>query len=413
MISKTFTTSILALCMAILFSTTSFAQSNYLAGYLINNNLDTLKGLIDYRNWERNPTAISFKTSDGDIEKYYLPTDIKEFVVADEIYVSAIVDIMTLDNFSGVLQYDAAIKTKKDTVFLQSLVIGDKDLLFLKDRDGIEQFYMQTDTSLMLLKYKKYLVEKDGGKAYAENKSFAGQLVYTFRDCADIRDKTRSLEYNKSNLTKLFVEYHKCTNQTIDFEKKKDKGGIKITALAGLSHYSVEIVSDNYYLEEVPFTPSTNFAAGICFDFILSRNLGKWSIAEELLYTSFETGGHYDDVLNPATIEIAIDQLKINNMARYRTPAGKFNILANAGISLAFGLHSVNIRHDESIFHPPADGPAIGIIRSGEVGFIIGTGLSYKAYSLQIRYETSNGFSGIRDVGTPTKRWYVLAGYTF
>ncbi|NJK97917.1 MAG: hypothetical protein HC905_26095 [Bacteroidales bacterium] len=40
----------------------AYSQENYIPGYVIENG-DTLKGFIDYRNWEKNPNQIAFKTS--------------------------------------------------------------------------------------------------------------------------------------------------------------------------------------------------------------------------------------------------------------------------------------------------------------------------------------------------------------
>ena len=38
-----------------------FSQSNYYEGYVVKNNGDTLKGYIDYRNWEYSPVSFNFK----------------------------------------------------------------------------------------------------------------------------------------------------------------------------------------------------------------------------------------------------------------------------------------------------------------------------------------------------------------
>jgi hypothetical protein len=46
------------------------AQSNFRDGFVITNG-DTLHGLIDYRQWEKNPSAIKFKNDiNSDVVKY-------------------------------------------------------------------------------------------------------------------------------------------------------------------------------------------------------------------------------------------------------------------------------------------------------------------------------------------------------
>ena len=37
----------------------TFSQENYLPGYVIKQDADTLYGYLDYRNWEKNPNKIN------------------------------------------------------------------------------------------------------------------------------------------------------------------------------------------------------------------------------------------------------------------------------------------------------------------------------------------------------------------
>ena len=113
----------------VIFLTASFlqlvAQSNYQAGFVVTNNGDTLDGSIDYKRWDRSPGRISFKTSSE--SKVYAPLDIKSFMVANETYVSAIVDVDISPFKIGELDDVSQPIFSKDTVFLQSLIEGDKE----------------------------------------------------------------------------------------------------------------------------------------------------------------------------------------------------------------------------------------------------------------------------------------------
>src|ERR1700733_3263657 len=44
----------------------TLAQSNYKPGYVVTLKGDTLRGFIDYKGWDSNPTAISFKKAISD-----------------------------------------------------------------------------------------------------------------------------------------------------------------------------------------------------------------------------------------------------------------------------------------------------------------------------------------------------------
>src|ERR1700712_5017910 len=52
--------------IAILLPFTIFAQSNYRPGYVIQSNGDTLKGYINYREWDQSPKSIEFKNNTAD-----------------------------------------------------------------------------------------------------------------------------------------------------------------------------------------------------------------------------------------------------------------------------------------------------------------------------------------------------------
>src|ERR1700743_524940 len=68
------------LLVALLLPAASFAQSNYKPGYAVTLKGDTLKGLIDYREWNTNPSSINFKTTAADNKARELtPEDIKVF----------------------------------------------------------------------------------------------------------------------------------------------------------------------------------------------------------------------------------------------------------------------------------------------------------------------------------------------
>ena len=70
----------------------AFSQENYIPGYVIKNNNDTVFGFVDYRNWSKNPVMVKFKKNIEDAPISFNPTDITEFKVDGEIYVSGIIN---------------------------------------------------------------------------------------------------------------------------------------------------------------------------------------------------------------------------------------------------------------------------------------------------------------------------------
>ena len=61
-------------------------------GYVIKIGGDTLKGLIDYRDWDENPDIIFFKEKLVDNEINFKPLEIQGFAVSNVKYESAIIE---------------------------------------------------------------------------------------------------------------------------------------------------------------------------------------------------------------------------------------------------------------------------------------------------------------------------------
>ena len=164
----------------------SYSQKNYLPGYVINEMGDTILGYIDYRNWERNPHEVGFKQKIENESTYYLPTEITEFGVLDEIYVSGIVNAEISPRDTREFQYNSDPILKNDTAFLQTLIRGNKSLYFYKDFFGYDNYYIQQDSSFVLLIHKKYLQNHEDKIIITENKYYLSQLFEYLNECQSI-----------------------------------------------------------------------------------------------------------------------------------------------------------------------------------------------------------------------------------
>jgi hypothetical protein len=400
---------------------TSFCQENYLPGYIIRLQGDTLRGYIDYRNWDRNPDNISFKTTPGDKNLHYTPMDIKAFGVLDEIYESAIMETEVSPTDTKELRYEKELDILMDTAFLQAVVKGVKSLYYFKNRLGKEQFYIRKDSSYVLLVNKKYLKDQDGQTGIAENKKYIGQLMLYLADCPAIQQKSKNLEYRKNSLESLFLYYYKCTQFPIAFHKKTEKVTTQVGVLAGVSWADLKFSGNFAYLTDAGYPPSINFTGGVFFDVILSRNRGKWSLCNELIFTSYEVDGRYDLYSNANKYTIVYTTLgyaylKMNNMLRFKYPIGKFFLYLNTGMSNGYAIHETNYaKQEQKLFTQVRveEGKALNDTRRYEMGFLLGLGTKFKKYSFEIRYESGNGMSTYTDLKSATMRLYFLLGYRF
>lgn len=111
-------------------STVTQAQKNLHPGYVVLTNNDTLRGLIDYKEWHRNPSAILFSSSPGlDAKKYTLNDLIYFEVSGKESYRRYVVRIsLSTELLSNLTTKDTT--TKAEAVFLKVIQKGQNVDLF-------------------------------------------------------------------------------------------------------------------------------------------------------------------------------------------------------------------------------------------------------------------------------------------
>src|SRR6185503_6080574 len=160
----------------------SLAQSDYKPGYVVTLKGDTIRGLIDLRNWDSNPTDISFKSSDAAGVQKFTINDIKLFNIPDFVVYRRFVVRISLDETNTlhlVTGRDTSYKT--DAVFLRELQRGKNIALYgygdqSKKRYDVGEYPDYIPTELV---YRLYLddgaVSDNHGRSVNEN-TFLKQL---------------------------------------------------------------------------------------------------------------------------------------------------------------------------------------------------------------------------------------------
>ncbi|MBS1500782.1 MAG: hypothetical protein JST32_01885 [Bacteroidetes bacterium] len=142
---KNFISYLLLALLAPLFAS---SQSNYKPGYVVTLKGDTIKGFIDYREWETNPDAISFKQSINDeAGKTYGVNDIKYFNVNGLDSFVLYSGLITADSTDpnklsqmGFFERDTTLK--QATIFLRVLEKGDRLALYSYKDDLKLRFFV-------------------------------------------------------------------------------------------------------------------------------------------------------------------------------------------------------------------------------------------------------------------------------
>lgn len=395
------------------------AQENYLPGFVITSKNDTILGTIDYRNWKRNPTTISFKRETDGLIFLFEPNQIKGFSVAQEYYESGRVQTEVSPERAGELSYEVEFMLDEEVVFLQALVTGNKSLYYLINKKGKDNFYIKNGDKLDLLLYKQYARNVNYTRQVLINNKYIGQLSNYLGDCTDLQQRTNNVKYSQKELTKLFEAYYKCKNEQPRFKKNPDRATVQFGVMGGVVMNSLKMNTSKLRLSIPDYDNSVNVFGGLSLTILLPRNQQRFAIQNELLLTNYSFTGNdliydADDDYIATEYNFKATQLKLNTLVRIRVFNQRpLSLHLEAGIMNALAL-SIEARQTQTtVFHGPAEttkGDALNA-RSYEQGFIIGITGQYEKFALTTRYEKGNGFSKANTLKTPISRFYVGVGY--
>jgi hypothetical protein len=392
----------------ILLAFKSLSQNNYLSGYIININSDTIRGYIDYFDWDNNPDEIFFK-KDLNAEKNIIkPDEIKEFSVQDRFYTSKVVSLDKSSTKTDYLTDNPKTEYSKQLVFLQLLTKSDKSLYYYKDNNK-EHFFIVIDNNWQLLIYKKYLkktvINGIATAVVVENETYKGQLMVYLNNCSSIKKPINNTKYSLKSLQKLFNEYNKCTDSKVNYSIKVESLKYNFGIITGVSLTYIGLSSDyDYPIMILNNKNSIDYTVGLYADVLLPRRFNRLSLYNELLYTRYRIEGKN----NSDEYHIGFDYLKLNNMIRYKYPIKSIDLFANLGFSNGYIINELNEKRSSSGYTTIAL-PAYKY----ELAFICGAGLNYKRFSGELRYDFGSGFSNVITISSHTSRYSILMGYKF
>ncbi|MCB0495054.1 MAG: PorT family protein [Cyclobacteriaceae bacterium] len=405
-------------------SVSSYSQDNYLQGFIVTSEQDTVTGLINFKDWEVNPKKVEFKKDATAEQKMYTPLNITAFGVAGYVFMGSIVDVENSPIRIANLSSTPTEKITQDTVFLKTLIRGEKSLYSYKKLNGDKNFYVQENGEFVLLVYKKYSVKIGARSNIAENNKFIGQLTLYLNDCPGIKSSLPNLEYTQKSLEKLFVTYYQCTKSDyVRIIPEKEKITVEGGLIAGLSITDLKLNSSFYdFLPQTDYNTSYNFSGGVLLDLIMPRNLKKLSLYNELILSTFKISGtytyfYYEDLYTDENTMFKYAYLKLNNMLRYKILLNNYSIFLNVGISNGIAISSYNHRKQlKKIYSMDYTKESEAFASENyEMGILGGIGAQSKRWTLDVRYELGSGISqgNYSQVDSSTRRIYVLIGYRF
>jgi len=184
------------------------AQYNFFKGYVVTNAGDTLKGYVQGKESNSNPTSVKFKsTVDGKAEQYFVK-DLKAFSVADKekyerYFVDISLDKVALEELS--VGVDTSFTQKE--VFLKVLQLGEKMDLYLYADDLKTRFYIREKGVSTPVELKRHLyLDPNNRSNLVEGFEFRGVLYNLFSKYDLLKNNDQSafkIPYEESAISNL------------------------------------------------------------------------------------------------------------------------------------------------------------------------------------------------------------------
>ncbi len=305
---------------------TVFSQTNFQKGYIIKSVGDTVRGYIDYQEWNRNPQEINFKMMPGDKSAIvYKPGDINGFNVDGyEQYRSYKCKISTGATQGMELSVGRDTGTVSEQIFLQVLVDGSlvklydytdkiKSRYFIQEKGGnpIELeyavFYNPTVEQRQMESVEKYKTQLAlvAQKYVADNKKIMGRInvaQYTARGMVEIVNRINDID-NRTAVKEQKKLYRFIVGGGVNFTQTSftgqsmfsgSKSGNSTTPVisAGVDFFSNPHVQRLILRGEVMFSwinPTFNASDNIGNQYVATINQHTFTILPQVIYNFYNT----------------------------------------------------------------------------------------------------------------------------
>jgi hypothetical protein len=308
-------------------------QTNYLPGYIITNDNDTINGFIDYRGDIRNSKKCRFKIDETATIIEYKPFEIRGFrFIVGKFYVSKSMPINNL----------------KDSIFAEYLVNGIVDLYYYRDYDNDHYYIEKNNGETIELSNEEIKEYTEAGREYVRNSNkYIGLLKATFSDCLEIQPELNVAKLDHKSLINVTKKYHDfvCKDQQcIIYEKQLPVIKIRLAPVVSMNISDLTF-SDNTFYSYFNFENSTSLSIGGILNASMPRLNEKISsqfeisIGKNYFYSLFIK--QYDTYRTDYyDFHIRTTYLKGSGAIKYTYPKGKLRPVASLGGSLYYFINS-------------------------------------------------------------------------
>jgi hypothetical protein len=248
------------------------AQTNYQKGFVITPGGDTLKGFIDYREWNKNPEKISLKTfPENDQVRLLTPDSVSSFTIEGMEYYLSYKGPVSMDyvNLPRISEQIDSSKAEK-SVFLKGLSLGPNAWLYVYTDNIKERFFIQEkEKKIQELYYKVHYVASPQGDLRYLNIYKKDLMILAMRYSKDFNKMKVDIQTSKYLRSDIVSIVNKINGLTKKDLREKSKLFSEFDLFAGLalnrsylSYDKIDFPSENQK-KSVSYQPKITIGADI------------------------------------------------------------------------------------------------------------------------------------------------------
>lgn len=253
-------------------ATVTMAQTNPQPGYIITNNGDTVRGIIDFRTNEMLSKRCVFWANGGSESTTYKPGDIEGFRFEH--------------NGKYFVTRRLSINDNSQLYFAEFLVQGKMNLYCVADKYNEYFFFEREDGEMEQLTNKGFLssssIQEEKNNLDEKKKQY-GKVRILMQDSKKAVDDMNDLDLTRKKLVNIVRDYHKdvCTDgstcMVYEYNSESDKVKTHFKVFTGYAYYSSERTVNQDLGAKENYSGST-FEVGIGIETDLERVMKGGSI---------------------------------------------------------------------------------------------------------------------------------------
>jgi Outer membrane protein beta-barrel domain len=408
------------LLLPVLLTTASaVAQTNFQPGYVVALAGDTLRGEVDARSAQRNASLIRFRTSPTAEPVPYQPAQLRGYGLADgQLYQTETILVappVTLETVG------APAPATPQAAFLEVVVQGAASLLYRRDQQGKERFYLRmSGQPVQELEQSTQQVEQKGTTYLRQTNQFRFTLAAAMRQCLALQPVINTTRYSTTGLTQLVQRYNTCIGSSYSTPADKFRQSpVRLVVMAGGERSTFQF-NDARSFPTAGTTRHLNGGiqpvVGIALAIQPTKVSEAFSARIEALYESQRYAATFDNAFGVSTqYRVGLTSVRFPILVRYTYPKGKLRPFVQAGYCFAY-LSEAKNEFRNQYTTGSNEWQQLVAPRKLEQGIVGSVGLAtararQRNLALEVRYEYSDGFSDTPAYGMRVKRGYLLLSY--